>query len=435
MTNKASKIPTNRLSRFGKVASLATRIGGNIVSQGTKQLIKGQKPNTKDLLLTPDNILKVTNQLAHLRGAAMKIGQMISMDSGDLISPELADILARLRADANPMLPSQLTDTMSKGLGQEWKSQFMAFNYAPIASASIGQVHKAITDDGVNVAVKVQYPGVKNSIDSDVTNVSTLLNIVGLIPKGVDLEGLLEEARHQLHDEANYQREAAMLEKFHSYLGSSEHFVVPKPHLDLSSDTVLTMSLVEGIPIESIQRCELSTRNHVMTQLLNLLFKELFEFKLVQTDPNFANYLYNTDTGKIVLLDFGATREYKTSFSDGYRRAFQSVINQDMQGLEKALSTIGFFNQQILSEQKKAILDLVYMACEPMLHNGQYDFGNSDLATRLREAGRILSFEQNYWHTPPADALFLHRKIGGLYLLASRLNAKVDVRSLVLAYL
>ncbi|GAK87384.1 ubiquinone biosynthesis monooxygenase UbiB [Vibrio ponticus] len=174
------------MSRIGQFASLATRIGGNVVAQGTKQWLQGQRPSTKDLLLTPANIQRVADQLAHLRGAAMKVGQMLSMDSGDILSPELAEILSRLRSDANPMLSKQLNQVLVEGLGEEWKQHFLSFNFKPVASASIGQVHQAYTDDGDKVAVKVQYPGIKNSIDSDVDNVATLLNIVGIIPKDID---------------------------------------------------------------------------------------------------------------------------------------------------------------------------------------------------------------------------------------------------------
>ncbi|NOH62380.1 AarF/ABC1/UbiB kinase family protein [Vibrio sp. RE88] len=435
MSKEESKIPTNRLSRFGQMASLATKIGSNVVAEGTKQWIKGNKPSKQELLLTPTNIKRLTDQLAHLRGAAMKVGQMLSMDAGDLLSPELADILARLRSDANPMLAKQLAQVMSSGLGDDWKSQFLSFNFKPIASASIGQVHFAHTDAGDPVAVKVQYPGIRKSIDSDVDNVATLLNLVGLIPKNVDIDGLLQQAKEQLHDEANYEKEAEFLETYRSHLIDDTRFEVPRVYPETSSETVLTMSYLEGQPVETLCDCDQITRDKVMTALLSLLFRELFEYQLVQTDPNFANYLYNPESQKVVLLDFGATRAYSDKISQGYQQAFKAVTNEDSHALDNALSQIGFFSQDIEKQQKEAILNLVEQACEPMLHDGEYDFGVSDLSMRLREAGTVLSMEKNYWHTPPADALFLHRKIGGLYLLAARLKAKVNVKALVAPYI
>lgn len=435
MSQRESKIPTHRLSRLGQFASLATRVTGNVVSEGTKQWMQGKRPSAKELLLTPKNLKRVADQLAHLRGAAMKVGQMLSMDAGDLLSPELAEVLARLRSDANPMLAKQLAAVLEEGLGQEWKQQFLAFNFKPIASASIGQVHQAYTDDGIKLAVKVQYQGVEKSIDSDVNNVGTLLNVVGLLPKEVDIAPLLEEAKTQLHYEADYVREAHYLRRYQSLLSDDPAFVVPQVFPALSSKTVLSMSYVDGVPIESLHSAAQPIRDQVMTHLLSLLFRELFEFQLVQTDPNFANYLYNHASGQIALLDFGATREYRTTISEGYRMAFSAVMKGETEKLDTALTQIGFFSQTIAPEQREAILALVRMACEPMLHQGDYDFATSGLAQRLRDAGTVLSMEKDYWHTPPADALFLHRKIGGLYLLAARLHANVDVQSLVTPYL
>ncbi|EJG0028653.1 AarF/ABC1/UbiB kinase family protein [Vibrio alginolyticus] len=435
MSAKERSLPTHRISRFSKFASLATRVAGNVIAEGTKQIAKGNKPKAKDLLLTPQNIARLTDQLAHLRGAAMKLGQMLSMDAGDVLEPELADILSRLRSNADPMPAKQLNAVMESSLGTNWKAEFLSFNFKPIASASIGQVHQAYSDAGDNLAVKVQYPGIRKSIDSDVDNVGTLLKVVGLIPESVDYKGLLEEAKKQLHDEADYTREAQFAIRYHDALKEHPHFVVPKIHTGSCSDSVLAMEFIDGSPIEQIEQYDQSTRDFVMHSLLELLFRELFEFKMVQTDPNFANYLYIENTRQIGLLDFGATREYSERFSTGYRQAFASVVNNDEQGLNDALEQIGFFSQTILPDQRQAILDLVKMACEPMLVDEPYDFKASGLAQKLREAGTILSMEQEYWHTPPADALFLHRKIGGMYLLAARIAAKVNIRQLVQPYL
>lgn len=435
MSAKERSLPTHRISRFSKFASLATRVAGNVIAEGTKQIAKGNKPKAKDLLLTPQNIARLTDQLAHLRGAAMKLGQMLSMDAGDVLEPELADILSRLRSNADPMPAKQLNGVMESSLGTSWKAEFLSFNFKPIASASIGQVHQAYSDAGDNLAVKVQYPGIRKSIDSDVDNVGTLLKVVGLIPESVDYKGLLEEAKKQLHDEADYTREAQFAIRYHDALKEHPHFVVPKVHTESCSDSVLAMEFIDGVTIEHIEHYDQSTRDFVMHSLLELLFRELFEFKMVQTDPNFANYLYIESTRQIGLLDFGATREYSERFSAGYRQAFASVMNNDEQGLNDALEQIGFFSQTILPDQRQAILDLVKMACEPMLVDEPYDFKASGLAQKLREAGTILSMEQEYWHTPPADALFLHRKIGGMYLLAARIGAKVNIRQLVQPYL
>ncbi|AUI88373.1 ubiquinol-cytochrome C reductase [Vibrio azureus] len=431
MSTKEKSLPTNQALRLGKIASLATRVAGNMLAEGTKQIVKGNKPKAKDLLLTPQNVTRLTDQLADLRGAAMKLGQMLSMDAGDLLAPELTMLLARLRSNADPMPAKQLNQTLEQALGSDWKSEFLSFNFKPMASASIGQVHQAYSDSGENLAVKVQYPGIKKSINSDIDNVGLLLKMVGLIPESVDVKALLEEAKVQLHYEADYIREAQFIQRYNELLRPYSQFSVPKTYPQSCGESVLTMSYIEGIAIEDANEYDQETRDFIMYNLLHLMFLELFEFKIVQTDPNFANYVFNQDTRQIGLLDFGATREYSDNVSLGYLNAFSSVINHDEQGLNLALENIGFFSQEILPTQRQAVLELVKLACEPMLTNGPYDFGNSELAQKLRDASTTLSMEKDYWHTPPADALFLHRKIAGMYLLAARLEARVDVRELI----
>ncbi|GAM72152.1 ubiquinone biosynthesis monooxygenase ubiB [Vibrio sp. JCM 19236] len=287
-----------------------------MVTEGAKQLAQGKRPKAKDLLLTPANAKRIADQLAHLRGAAMKVGQLLSMDAGDLISPELAHILSRLRSDATPMPAKQLSQVLTEQLGDNWQHNFIEFNFRPIASASIGQVHQAHSDDGTKLAVKVQYPGIRKSIDSDVDNVGTLLNLIGLIPKGVDYKGLLDEAKKQLHAEADYILEASWITRYQELLKDNPDFVLPTVHPKSSSEGVLSMTHVEGLPIESLDGADQETRDRIMHLLLDLLFREIFEFKLVQTDPNFANFLYQQDSRRVVLLDFGATREYSDRISD-----------------------------------------------------------------------------------------------------------------------
>lgn len=435
MSNNSSKLPRQPLARLGGLVSLAGRVAGSVLVQGAKQLAQGQSPKAKDLVLTPANLKRVSDKLAQLRGAAMKVGQLLSMDAGDLLPPELTEILARLRSNANPMLPKELAQVLRTELGEQWQQHFSQFTFVPMAAASIGQVHLAHHDNGQKLAVKVQYPGIRQSIDSDVDNVALLLKLSGLVPEGFDYRSVLQEAKLQLHQEADYLQEAAYLQRYRSLLHAEPQFVIPQLYPELCTAQLMTMSFVEGIPIESLQQYPQSVRDTAMTQLFALLFREIFEFKLVQTDPNFANYLYQPQTAQLVLLDFGACRDYPQLISDGYRQLLSAAVQQDAVAMEVAMRQIGFFSQDILPEQKAAVLALVQLVCEPVQQNTAYAFGQTDLALRVRQAGTALSMQQNYWHTPPVAALFLHRKLAGLYLLAARLKAQVNVRQLLEPYL
>jgi predicted unusual protein kinase regulating ubiquinone biosynthesis (AarF/ABC1/UbiB family) len=432
-TDTAS-IPKGRLSRLGKLSSLAGRVAGNILAEGVSELAKGNRPKIKDLLLTPSNALRVADQLAQMRGAAMKVGQMISMDAGDMLPAELADLLARLRSDAKSMPEKELISLLKAEWGESWQKKFIQFPLQPIAAASIGQVHKVITQDLKRLAIKIQYPGIKQSINSDVDNVATLIKMTGLLPKGLDIKSLLSEAKKQLHDEADYALEGQYLERYAAVIENDDAFIMPVVDHEFSSDTILAMSFVDGIPIEQLVDAPQATRDQVMSHLMRLFFKELFDFQLVQTDPNFANYQYDEETQKIVLLDFGATRIYTSQMANSYRQLMQGASGHDKTKIRQAILDIGLIRQDLPEKVQQNITDLAYMACEPLYGESPYDFAASDLSSRLQQQGMQLGLEKEYAHTPSANAIFLHRKLGGLFLLAIRLKAKVDMQNLFAAY-
>lgn len=422
------RIPTGRLARVGRLGALAGRIATNVVTQGAGQWMKGERPQLSSLLLTPGNITRIADQLATMRGAAMKVGQLISMDGGDFLPPELAEILARLREDAEPMPKAQLIEVLDNNWGKGWQDRLLYFSFAPVAAASIGQVHKAITMDGETLAIKVQYPGIKDSINADVDNVASLIRLSGLIPKDIALNTILEDAKIQLHQEAEYQREAEMLSRYAAYCDGSPLFVTPAVYPTLTTDTVLAMSYLNGDPIEHLQSEDQSVRNNVMSSMLRLFFQEVFDFRLLQSDPNLANYRYQKDTGKVVLLDFGATREIPASISDGYRTLLQAAYDNDAALMRTTALKLGLMLDTHTPRQQDAVVEMGLTACESVRVDSPYDFGKTDLMLRLHEMGMSLTYENNFWHVPPADALFIHRKLGGLFLLAKRLGAQVDMQ-------
>ena len=434
-TRSSRAVPSSRLSRIGRLGSLAGRIAGNVVSQGAGQLLKGEKPALSSLLLTPKNISNIADQLASMRGAAMKLGQLISMDAGDFLPEELAVILGRLRDDADPMPKDQLIATLNQSWGEKWQDDLLYFSFAPIAAASIGQVHKVITMDGRMLAVKVQYPGVKKSIDSDVDNVATLIKLTGLVPKSLDINPLLQEAKAQLHQEADYVREADMLNRYRALVESTDilckgnnAFVIPQTFAPLTTSTVLAMDFIEAHDLDALLNEPQDVRDAVMTALMTLFFNEIFHFKLLQSDPNLANYQFKPDTKEIVLLDFGATRDVPDAISAQYQALLNSAAANDRAMMQQAAFRIGLIDESHSQTQVDAVINIGMEACEAIRCEGAYDFGQSDLIARLHEKGMALTMEHNFWHTPPVDALFIHRKLGGLFLLAKRLKAKVDMR-------
>ena len=249
---RASPVPSTRLARLTGLGALVTGVAGGVLAEGARQLVQGKRPRISELLLTPANAQRVADKLSQLRGAAMKVGQLLSMDAGDLLPAEISAILARLRADATPMPMSQVVSVLDANWGEGWNRQFQQFSFTPVAAASIGQVHFGLTRDGRRVAVKIQYPGVRQSIDSDVDNVATLLRMSGLLPASLDIGPLLNDAKHQLHQEADYLRESEALRRYANLLDGAVDFALPVAYGDLTTDSVLTMSRMGGVPVESL---------------------------------------------------------------------------------------------------------------------------------------------------------------------------------------
>jgi predicted unusual protein kinase regulating ubiquinone biosynthesis (AarF/ABC1/UbiB family) len=428
-------VPAGRWNRLSRLGLMASSVAVGMVAEGARHLAKGQVPSLSGMLLTPSNVKRVTNELAKLRGAAMKVGQLMSMDAGELMPPALSDMMSRLRSEAVSMPMSQLVTELDKAWGHDWSNRFERFTFTPAAAASIGQVHHAITREGQALAIKVQYPGVRESIDSDVDNVAALLRITGLLPSSIEITGILEEAKKQLHAEADYQREQDWMHHYGNRLSATSAFLLPKPHTPLTTPHVLAMSWVEGSPIESLDSAPQVLRDHVAEKLFDLALKEIFEFRVLQSDPNFANYRFNHEEHKIVLLDFGATRELPQTMVEGYRMLMQGGLAGRRVQMYEAATQIGYFSQEMTEQQITAVMDLFEMACEPMCHRGSYDFAASNLPRRMHDIGMTLAMDRDYWHTPPIDALFLHRKLAGTYLLAARLKARVNIRALAERYI
>jgi predicted unusual protein kinase regulating ubiquinone biosynthesis (AarF/ABC1/UbiB family) len=433
--SKALAVPSGRLSRLARFGGMASNIAGGMLLDGARQLAQGKRPSMSELLMTPANAVKVTHQLAQLRGAAMKVGQLLSMDAGDMLPPELAEILGHLRSEGHHMPQSQLNAALNAHWGRGWLQQFETFSFQPMAAASIGQVHRATTKDGRDLAIKIQFPGVRHSIDSDVNNVASLIRLSGVLPKTVNMAPMLAEAKRQLHQEADYQREGHYLQRFAELLVDSPEFLVPKLHADLTTQSVLAMDYVDGVPIESLVDAPQQERDRLMTLLIGLLFRELFEFAQMQTDPNFANYRYNPSSKQLILLDFGATREFPPEMAPAYRQLMQAGLAGDRAATRRAMIEIGFFDEKTLQRHQDAVINIFELSLEPLLQAGEYDFGNTDVALRLRDAGMAIGEQRDFWHIPPMDTLFLQRKFGGVYMLASRLKARVDVRALMARYL
>ncbi|MDJ0741172.1 MAG: AarF/ABC1/UbiB kinase family protein [Gammaproteobacteria bacterium] len=432
MSSRQRSMTTSRIGRLSMMGRLAGDLAGGMVSEGARQLARGQRPSLGSALLTSRNVTRLGERLSEMRGAAMKVGQLLSMDSGEVLPKEFSALLARLREDAHQMPLGDVADVLNAAWGEGWDRRFTRFAFTPIAAASIGQVHAGELRDGRRVAVKIQYPGIRASIDSDVDNVATLLGLFKVLPPEIDIAPLLDEAKQQLHDEADYTQEAAALQTFAAHLEGDARYQVPHVVDELSGEDVLTMEFLDGAPIESVAELSRERIDDVAADLVHLAFREVFDWGLVQTDPNFANYLYHDANGCIQLLDFGATRRYPAERRDALRGMLDACVDGSDDDVLAAAANVGYIADDP-DDYKRTIVALLRTATEP-LRAAAYRFGGSDLAQRMSDIVVEMRLRSRYGRLPPTDILFLHRKLAGLYLLLARLRARVDVRALACAH-
>jgi aarF domain-containing kinase len=320
---------------------------------------------------------------------------------------------------------------MSDNLGPDWRALFESFDEIPMAAASIGQVHSAVLrETGQRVAVKVQYPGVADSIDSDLNNLSILLTASRLLPKGLFLDKTIANARTELGWECDYIREAECGRRFKQLLADDPIFVVPEIIPQASGAQVLTMELLDGVAVTRIANFTQAQRDWIGTQIMRLCFREICEFRYMQTDPNWTNFLYNAATGKLELLDFGASRAYPASFMNTYIRVLVAASRTDRETCRDLSVDLGYLtgyeSQAMIDAHVSSILTLAepFMTSSPEV----YDFSDQTITDRVRDLIPLMLRER--LAPPPEETYSLHRKLSGAFLLCARLGSRVRCRDL-----
>ncbi|KAI5955764.1 hypothetical protein KGF54_001266 [Candida jiufengensis] len=427
-----SEIPSSRLARIFHYGSLAAGMGLNAATQGLKNYASGESMTMKSLFLSPQNIERMAKKFSKMRGAALKLGQMLSFQDSSILPKEIQQILLRVQNSAHYMPPGQLERVMVGDLGMNWRERlFASFDDVPIAAASIGQVHTAVTEDLTPVVVKVQYPGVANSIDSDLNNLLMILTASSLLPAGLFLDKTIANARVELKWECDYIREAQNLIRMREFLKDDEVFEVPRVFHNICGEHVLTMEKMKGIEIVK-GNWDQSTRDWIATNIMRLCLLELKEFKFMQTDPNWANFLYNEQTHKIELLDFGAARDFSEDFITNYVKVLRAAVKKDAKKVEEISHDLGYLTGLESPAMIKAHVDSVMClgeAFSPIDNNGQpFNFKKQTITDRVR--GNIGLMLNERLAPPPEETYSLHRKLSGVFLLCARLNATVPCEDL-----
>ncbi len=433
---KRGAVPTSRLGRALRFGMLTGELALSAAVGTAKQFSSGRPVNLATAMLTPGNAEMLARRLAVLRGPAMKLGQLLSLSGEELVPEEFRRALDVLRSQGYAMPDSQLRRVLGREYGKGWQQKFAQFEFEPVAAASIGQIHRARKHGGRELALKIQYPGVARSVDSDVDNLAALLRRLDFLPLQLDVPALTAEAKRQLKLETDYESEARNLERYRRLVAAMPEVVVPRVDRTLTTRHVLAMDWIDGEPLEALASAAVpqARRNAVARTLYELMFRELFEFRFMQTDPNFANYLYLPATQQVALLDLGSVGEYPVELVASYRNTCRAVLAADDAALRKAMFAIGYAHPDDPETMTRNAVDIVRLVCEPLAHRGTFDFAASGLAVRARDLGLAVAFGKGL-RSPPPETLFLHRKLIGTFLICVKLRARVNVHAIIEKFL
>ncbi|KAJ5368248.1 Protein ABC1 [Penicillium cataractarum] len=424
-----SRVPSSRLGRLWQYGGLATSMAFGAVTETMRRATGSQ--DSGSIMFSAGNMERLVAKLSKMRGAALKLGQMLSIQDSNMLPEPIQLVLQRVQDRADYMPASQRDKVLTDNLGPNWRDLFTSFDEVPMAAASIGQVHAAVLKStGKPVAVKVQYPGVADSIDSDLNNLSILLTASRILPRGLYLDKTIANARTELAWECDYLREAECGARFRQLLKDDPVFVVPEVMPEASGKQVLTMEMLEGVAVTKIQDFTQEQRDWIGTQIMRLCLREIAEFRYMQTDPNWTNFLYNARTNRLELLDFGASREYPEEFINKYVRTLVAASRNDRTACHDLSVELGYLTGMESQAMADAHVSSIVTIAEPFMLSSPdlYDFRNQTITDRVRALIPLMIRER--LAPPPEETYSLHRKLSGAFLLCARLGSRVPCKEL-----
>lgn len=432
----SKKPTTTRTGRFLKLAKMTATVAGRYASQRVQNVFSseetaGQRKSRAYARMADE----VVETLGDLKGAVMKLGQIASQTQ-DFLPAEFSAALQKLQREAPPVDFAVIEQQIQRELGAHPDQLFRTFERTPYAAASIGQVHRAVTNSGQEVVVKVQYPGVDASCDSDLKQLRLTLKLGGLLklPKE-SVDALFEEVKARLHEELDYENEARNLNRFREFHADHDGVLVPSVIGDLSTRRVLTLEFLGGDHISTLR--ESGYDEAIITligeRLFTVLAEQLFVFQQIHGDPHPGNFAFRPD-GSVIIYDFGCVKQLKPDIVRAYVDAVEAGLVEDYDALDDAMIRLGARVPEKPSpgaSYYKIWRDIFF---EPFLCEGVYDFGVSTL--HLEVAKKTSLFFKYFDHfRPPVESLYIDRMMGGQYWLARQLGVKGEFRPILNQYL
>lgn len=451
-THEMKRLKTGAFERRFSLAKAGFIAGARMASGAAGSMFSSPVDREeKRRQLMAEQAQYLVRELGKLKGSVVKIGQMMALYGEHFLPPEITSALHQLNDNTSSLAWSSLEPVVRAQLGEKRFSE-LEIDPQPLGAASLAQVHRASRrSDGAELVLKIQYPGVAQAIDTDLNLVTQLLRLTKAVPQSREFEEWLGEVRMMMHREVNYPQEMETTRLFHSFLKSDERYVVPRIYTDYCTDTILCMSFERGVPINSPMVLGLSQdrRNRIAEAALDICCREVFEWGEIQTDPNFGNYLVRVannagEPDRIVLLDFGAVRNFPDDLLDLARKMSSAAFYKDRQAMQAAMNGFSFFDT-MTSSTKDSIIDLFFLAIEPFSDlkdappetlnaQGNYCWAKSRLHVRAA-AMAAKSAANRHFSVPPKEFMFISRKFMGAYTFMTVIDAQIYARKILEPYL
>ena len=425
---KTSNAPTRgRAKRVFKVGELATSVGSSYVIEALKWPFRSIDKRRQGMLDAHiRNAVKLVERSTELKGAFMKLVQMLSMRD-DILPAQALDVLSVVQSQVPPMDYKLIREQVKRELGDYPETVFGSFEREAFAAASLGQVHAARLRDGEEVVVKVQYPGVDQTVNEDLKNIKALLRTFALIGRDVmrqniDPSDVYRELEERLHEELDYVNEAKNIAVFQKMFRDDDEIIIPQVYLDYSSRRVLTMSRIEGYPFADIlgPGVDQELKDWVALKYFRTVWRQVFEFGMLHTDPHPGNYLV-TFHPKLAILDFGSIRVFPEPIRKAYHRLARSILSRDEPAMADCFVQLGFLDK---GDDPKALVRIMYIIFEPVLVDRAYDPRHYHSVEKGLEIASI-GLEARLFKTP-GHRVFLVRALMGLDAYLKQLGTVVN---------
>lgn len=424
----AKKPVTTRSGRFLKLAGMTASVAGQYAGQRARRFLGRQEDDAARSESYSRMADQIADTLGELKGAVMKVGQIASQTQ-DFLPREFSDALQKLQKEAPPMPFEVIVRQIESELGRPVDQLFAELRETPYAAASIGQVHRARLEDGREVIVKVQYPGVDESCDSDLKQLRMALRLGGLLkmPKE-SVDQLFAEIRIRLKEELDYVNEAENIALFRDFHRDDDWMRIPEVIDSHSDRRVLTLELVEGDHISEVtpDRYDQDTINLIGHRIFTMMADQLFRYQCIHGDPHAGNFAFRPD-GTVILYDFGCVKKLKPEIVEAYRKALMAALEEDYAALDRNLIALG-----ARVESQPAVDEAYYamwrdILIQPFQGDVPYDFAQSEIhkevAAKTTTVFRYLDFFK-----PPVESIFIDRMIAGHYWMMKRLGVQAAFR-------